>query len=90
MPDTKFRTRVKVIVPVLSVAVALSFALASWSFYSSFSQACLSRNQTLTVLSDVVDLATTPPAGEKLPREQLMRMAAFRAAVQARIRRARC
>lgn len=90
MPDQQFRRRVKVIVPVLSLAVAASFALASWSFYSSFNQACSSRNQTLNVLSDVVDIATAPAPGERVTRRQALRVAAFRAAVQARIQQARC
>lgn len=90
MPDSVFRRRVKVIVPLLSAAVVASFCLAAWSFYSSFEQACLSRNQTLRVLSDVVDLATAPSPGVKRTHAEALRVAAFRAAVQARLARARC
>lgn len=90
MPDTKFRRRVKIIVPVLSMAVVASFCLAAWSFYSSVEQACSSRNQTLNVLSDVVDIAIAPQPGTHLTKERARRVEAFRTAVQARIDKARC
>jgi hypothetical protein len=90
MPDNQFRRRVKVIVPILSLAVIAAFCLAGWSFYMTYQQACSSRNQTLNVLSDVVDIAVRPGPGERQTVAQERRAAAFRAAVRARIQQARC
>ena len=90
MPEARFRRRLKIVVPVLSVAVFSAFVIATWAFYTSFQQACLSRNQTLNVLSDIVDIATAPAPGEQVTHQRAVRVAAFRAAVRARIQEARC
>lgn len=90
MSDTRFQRRVKVIVPVLSVAVMCAFALIAYTFYSSHQQACQSRTTTLNVLRDVIVTATTPAPGDDLTVGQRARMVSFRTAVLARIDKARC
>lgn len=90
MPDTKFRRRISIIVPILSLAIVCAFALSAWSFYASHQQACRSRNATLTVLRDTVLLATTDDPTRPADVETRRRALAFRAAVFARISKARC
>lgn len=88
--DSTFVRHVKIVVPVLSVALLAAFLLASWSFYNSHRQVCQGRTVTLDVLRDVVVIATTPSAAQHLSQEQEQRRQAFRAAVFARIDQARC
>jgi hypothetical protein len=80
----------QVFVAALSVAVVAAFALAAWSFASSHSQSCHSRNTTLNVLRDVIVIATTPPPNDQLTPDQRRRLDRFKSTVFARINNARC
>jgi len=88
--DSKETIRLKVIVPVLSLALAAAFGLIGWAWWSSHQQACRSRNQTLNVLRDVIVIATTPDRKQHPSAEQIREINAFRAAAIGRIDKARC
>ena len=80
----------QVFVAALSVAVVAAFALAAWSFGSSHSQSCSSRDTTLDVLRDVIVIASTPPPNDELTAKQRLRLEQFKSTVFARINNARC
>jgi hypothetical protein len=90
MQESKFSRRIGVIVPALSAAVVAAFALAAWSFYASHQQACQSRNATLTVIHDILVIATTPAASDRITPDQRDRLDAFRSSAFDRINDARC
>lgn len=74
----------------MSVALAASFALIGWAWWSSHQQACESRTTTLNVIRDVILIATTPTPGEHVSAEEIRRALAFRKTVLARVDSARC
>lgn len=90
MPDTAFRRRVWIVVPLLSALVVAAMVFSAWSLYASHSQACASRNTTLDVIHDILLVSTTPRPGQHVPPDQVAQLVAFRAAMFARIDLARC
>lgn len=90
MPERAFVRRVKVIVPVLSVAIMLAFALIAYTFISSHNQACQSRGKILDAVRDIVVLATMPDPGTPRSAAENRRVLAFRIAVITRLNSARC
>lgn len=73
------------IVPLLTILMVASFALAGYSFWNSKQQACEGRNRTLDVLTDILVFTLD---GRRV--EPGTRAAAFYKAAFARIDEARC
>lgn len=86
MTDKTFRVTVLVLL-VLIVAVQVVQAFAGRARRADI---CRGQNATLTVLHDVIQLASTPPKGKTLTADQVRQITAFETTAFARIAAARC
>jgi predicted negative regulator of RcsB-dependent stress response len=91
MPESKIARQLFFVMPVLSVLVIASFALAAWSFWSSHEQACEARDASLNVMHDVLRAAQVQTDANPLIAAASKRQSdEFVTRALARINQARC
>lgn len=86
MTDKSFRIAVLLMILLLCAALVVQ-ALVGRSRRGAI---CRGQNATLTVLHDVIQLASTPPKGKTLTADQVRQITAFEVTAFARIAAARC
>ncbi len=86
MSDKSLRLILGVLILCLSAAVVIQ-GFSNRAFHQ---QICDSQNAGLTVLHDVIVIASRPPPGKTYTRAQAIAVARFEAATFARIGAARC
>jgi len=80
----------RIAIPIMMLLLVGALVIEGFAGLHRRNAICDSQNKTLSVLHDVIVIATTPPKGAKLTAQQATNIARFQATTFARISAARC